>query len=60
MIFLWHYDIINVWYKWKKNILKLEENEIECKEQEESYTSKSSYLDNDNIPTYHKGNLQAS
>ena len=37
---------------------KLEENGIECKEQEESYTSQSSYLDNDNIPTYHKGNLQ--
>ena len=37
---------------------KLEENGIECKEQEESYTSQSSYLDNDNIPTYHKVNSQ--
>ena len=29
---------------------KLEDNEIEYKEQEESYTSKASYLDNDDIP----------
>ena len=36
------------------NILryKLEDNGIEYKEQEESYTSKASYLDNDDIPTY--------
>ena len=36
------------------NILKykLEDNGIEYKEQEESYTSKASYLDNDNIPIY--------
>ena len=36
------------------NILKykLEDNGIEYKEQEESYTSKASYLDNDNIPLY--------
>ena len=31
---------------------KLEDNSIECIEQEESYTSKASYLDNDNIPVY--------
>lgn len=31
---------------------KLEDNEIEYKEQEESYTSKASYLDNDDIPIY--------
>ena len=38
------------------NILKykLEDNGIEYKEQEESYTSKASYLDNDNIPIYKK------
>jgi len=36
------------------NILKykLEDNGIAYKEQEESYTSKASYLDNDNIPIY--------
>lgn len=36
------------------NILryKLEDNGIEYKEQEESYTSKASYLDNDEIPIY--------
>ena len=33
---------------------KLEDNGIEYKEQEESYTSKASYLDNDNIPVYKK------
>ena len=31
---------------------KLEDNGIEYKEQEESYTSKASYLDNDDITTY--------
>lgn len=31
---------------------KLEDNSIECIEQEESYTSKASYLDNDDIPVY--------
>ena len=31
---------------------KLEDNAIEYKEQEESYTSKASYLDNDDIPIY--------
>ena len=31
---------------------KLEDNRIEYKEQEESYTSKASYLDNDDIPIY--------
>ena len=36
------------------NILKykLKDNGIEYKEQEESYTSKASYLDNDDIPIY--------
>ena len=31
---------------------KLEDNGIEYKEQEESYTSKASYFDNDDIPVY--------
>lgn len=31
---------------------KCEENGIECIEQEESYTSKASFLDNDYIPVY--------
>ena len=35
---------------------KLEDNGIEYKEQEESYTSKASYLDNDNIPIYKENN----
>ena len=40
------------------NILKykLEDNGIEYKEQEESYTSKASYLDNDDIPIYKEKN----
>ena len=54
-------NFVNIPFRKILDILryKLEENGIECKEQEESYTSKSSYLDNDNIPTYHKGNVQA-
>ena len=54
-------NFVNIPFRKILDILryKLEENGIECKEQEESYTSQSSYLDNDNIPTYHKGNLQA-
>jgi len=54
-------NFVNIPFRKILDILryKLEENGIECKEQEESYTSKSSYLDNDNIPTYHKGNSQA-
>ena len=53
-------NFVNIPFRKILDILryKLEENGIECKEQEESYTSKSSYLDNDNIPTYYKGNLQ--
>ena len=53
-------NFVNIPFKKILDILKykLEENGIECKEQEESYTSKSSYLDNDNIPTYNKGNSQ--
>ena len=53
-------NFVNIPFRKILDILKykLEENGIECKEQEESYTSKSSYLDNDNIPTYRKGNLQ--
>ena len=35
---------------------KCQENGIECIEQEESYTSKASYLDNDYIPVYGKEN----
>ena len=55
-------NFVNIPFRKILDILryKLEENGIECKEQEESYTSKSSYLDNDNIPTYQKGNLQAT
>ena len=55
-------NFVNIPFRKILDILryKLEENGIECKEQEESYTSKSSYLDNDNIPTYHKGNLQTT
>ena len=54
-------NFVNIPFRKILDILryKLEENGIECKEQEESYTSQSSYLDNDNIPTYHKGDLQA-
>ena len=55
-------NFVNIPFRKILDILKykLEENGIECKEQEESYTSKASYLDNDNIPTYHKGNSQAT
>ena len=35
---------------------KLEDNGIKCIEQEESYTSKASFLDNDNIPTINEVN----
>ena len=54
-------NFVNIPFRKILDILryKLEENGIECKEQEESYTSQSSYLDNDNIPTYHKENSQA-
>ena len=47
-------NFVNIPFRKILDILryKLEENGIECKEQEESYTSKSSYLDNDNIPVY--------
>ena len=53
-------NFVNIPFRKILDILryKLEENGIKCKEQEESYTSQSSYLDNDNIPTYHKGNSQ--
>ena len=37
---------------------KLEDFGIECIEQEESYTSKTSFLDNDNIPTFNEGENQ--
>ena len=37
---------------------KCEENGIECMEQEESYTSRASYLDNDYIPVYGKENKE--
>ena len=37
---------------------KLEDNGIQCIEQEESYTSKASFLDNDNIPTFNEGENQ--
>lgn len=36
---------------------KLEDNGIEYIEQEESYTSKASYLDNDDIPIYKENNI---
>ena len=47
-------NFVNIPFRKILDILryKLEENGIECKEQEESYTSKSSYLDDDNIPVY--------
>ena len=53
-------NFVNIPFRKILDILryKLEENGIECKEQEESYTSKSSYLDNDNIPIYNKENSQ--
>ena len=35
---------------------KLEDRGIKCIEQEESYTSKASFLDNDNIPTFNEVN----
>ena len=35
---------------------KLEDNGIQCIEQEESYTSKASFIDNDNIPTFNEVN----
>ena len=35
---------------------KCQENGIECIEQEESYTSKASFLDNDYIPVYGEEN----
>ena len=35
---------------------KLEDHGIKCIEQEESYTSKASFLDNDNIPTFNEVN----
>ena len=40
------------------NILKYKclDNGIEYVEQEESYTSKASYIDNDNIPVFNKNN----
>ena len=37
---------------------KLEDHGIKCIEQEESYTSKASFLDNDNIPTFNEGENQ--
>ena len=37
---------------------KLENHGIKCIEQEESYTSKASFLDNDNIPTFNEGENQ--
>ena len=47
-------NFVNIPFRKILNILryKLEDNEIEYKEQEESYTSKASYLDNDDIPIY--------
>ena len=37
---------------------KLEDHGIKCIEQEESYTSKASFLDNDNIPTFNEDSNQ--
>lgn len=47
-------NFVNIPFKKILDILKykLEDNSIECIEQEESYTSKASYLDNDDIPIY--------
>jgi len=51
-------NFVNIPFRKILNILKykLEDNGIEYKEQEESYTSKASYLDNDNIPIYKENN----
>ena len=47
-------SFVNIAFRKILDILKykLEDNGIEYKEQEESYTSKASYLDNDDIPIY--------
>ena len=47
-------NFVSISFRKILNILKykLEDNGIEYKEQEESYTSKASYLDNDDIPIY--------
>lgn len=47
-------NFVNIPFRKILDILryKLEDNGIEYKEQEESYTSKASYLDNDDIPIY--------
>ena len=47
-------NFVNIAFRKILDILKykLEDNGIEYIEQEESYTSKASYLDNDNIPIY--------
>lgn len=47
-------NFVNIAFRKILDILKykLEDNGIEYIEQEESYTSKASYLDNDNIPMY--------
>ena len=47
-------SFVNIAFRKILDILryKLEDNGIEYKEQEESYTSKASYLDNDEIPIY--------
>ena len=47
-------NFLNIPFRKILDILKykLEDNGIEYKEQEESYTSKASYLDNDDIPIY--------
>ena len=37
---------------------KLQDNGIQCIEQEESYTSKASFLDNDSIPTFNEDENQ--
>ena len=49
-------NFVNIPFRKILDILKykLEDNGIEYKEQEESYTSKASYLDNDDMPIYKK------
>ena len=51
-------NFVNIPFNKVINIIKykLEDHGIKCIEQEESYTSKASFLDNDNIPTFNEVN----
>ena len=54
-------NFVNIPFRKILDVLKykLQDKGIEYVEQEESYTSKASYLDNDFIPTYEDGKLHA-